>query len=165
MAVRYEGDDGNPDLELVDAVNTDAMSTAGKGYHGKLSTLLAWNKADPVDSFEIRRNNVIYNYQKNRNPFIDHPESAEKIWVTSGINEPEIPAIRVYPYPATNYIIIELPDYEKVKGVIFTITGEKIMVFEWVGRIRISMAEIKNGVYFFQAKSGNNVYRGKVIVD
>jgi hypothetical protein len=28
----------------------------------------------------INRNHIIYSYQKNRNPFIDHPEFVEKIW-------------------------------------------------------------------------------------
>jgi hypothetical protein len=81
--VRYEGDNGDePDLELVDAVNTVDLNTTGKGYHGKLSTLLEWHKADPVDSFEINRNNVIYSFQENRNPFIDHPEYVTSIWDT-----------------------------------------------------------------------------------
>ncbi len=28
----------------------------------------------------INRNHIIYSYQKNRNPFIDHPEFVAKIW-------------------------------------------------------------------------------------
>lgn len=47
---------------------------------GKLDTLLEWHLADPVDDFERNRNEVIYNNQNNRNPFIDHPEFAEKLW-------------------------------------------------------------------------------------
>lgn len=76
MAVRYEGQDGEVDLELNNKVNN------GKDpFFGKLSVLLEWNKKDPVDSFEMNRNNVIFEkYQENRNPFIDHPEWADKIW-------------------------------------------------------------------------------------
>jgi len=80
MATRYEGDNDEPDLELVDQVNTYDLNETGKGYHGKLSTLLKWNIDDPVDSFEINRNNVIYTYQGNRNPFVDHPEYVDQIW-------------------------------------------------------------------------------------
>lgn len=47
---------------------------------GKLSILLEWNELDPVDEFEIQRNNRIYEYQGNRNPFIDYPELADAIW-------------------------------------------------------------------------------------
>ncbi|MFP4478854.1 MAG: endonuclease [Candidatus Izemoplasmatales bacterium] len=35
---------------------------------------------DPVDDFELNRNNVIYDYQGNRNPFIDNPEYVDLIW-------------------------------------------------------------------------------------
>ncbi len=42
--------------------------------------LLSWNESDPVDEVEIRRNEDVYKYQKNRNPFIDYPELANYIW-------------------------------------------------------------------------------------
>lgn len=43
--------------------------------------LLEWNTMDPVDAFEMNRNEVAYSIQGNRNPFIDHPECAELIWL------------------------------------------------------------------------------------
>ncbi|BDD07165.1 endonuclease [Aureibacter tunicatorum] len=52
----------------------------GSARHGKLDDLLAWHNEDPVDPYEIRRNNVVYKYQNNRNPFIDHPELVEHIF-------------------------------------------------------------------------------------
>jgi endonuclease I len=76
MAVRYEGNNGEPDLELRDQVNNGTAP-----YFGKLSTLIKWNAQDPVDTTEMRRNDIIYNkYQHNRNPFIDHPEWVNQIW-------------------------------------------------------------------------------------
>ncbi|MGM7634687.1 endonuclease [Bacillus sp. Hm123] len=74
MAVRYESGD-RVDLELNERLNN------GKNpYHGKKSVLLEWHKQDPVDDFEKNRNNVIQEWQGNRNPFIDHPEWAAMIW-------------------------------------------------------------------------------------
>ncbi|MDF2036118.1 endonuclease [Cytobacillus oceanisediminis] len=76
MAVRYEGDSGEVDLELNNQVNNGSAP-----YHGKMSVLLQWHKEDPVDDNERRRNEIIYSdYQHNRNPFIDHPEWATAIW-------------------------------------------------------------------------------------
>lgn len=76
MAVRYEGDSGEVDLELNNAVNNGSAP-----YHGRMSILLEWHKEDPVDDKERRRNEIIYtDYQHNRNPFIDHPEWASAIW-------------------------------------------------------------------------------------
>jgi endonuclease I len=76
MATRYEGDDAFPDLEVVDYVPTNDASP----LFGVLSTLIQWNQLDPVDDFEMNRNNVVYSFQKNRNPFIDHPEYVNLIW-------------------------------------------------------------------------------------
>lgn len=75
MATRYEGEGTEPDLELNDKVQNGTAP-----YHGRLSVLLRWNKEDPVDNFERNRNEVIYGYQNNRNPFIDYPHFADLIW-------------------------------------------------------------------------------------
>lgn len=45
-----------------------------------VNLLLKWHRQDPVSDKEIKRNDAVYAYQKNRNPFIDHPELAEYIW-------------------------------------------------------------------------------------
>jgi hypothetical protein len=42
--------------------------------------LLKWHRQDPVSEKELNRNEAVYAKQKNRNPFIDHPELAEYIW-------------------------------------------------------------------------------------
>ena len=55
MSTRYEGNDGELDLEVVDRNNTYPLPE-----HGKLSTLLEWNLQDPPDEFERNRNDVIY---------------------------------------------------------------------------------------------------------
>jgi len=44
--------------------------------------LLQWHRMDPVDQKEIDRNNVVEQYQGNRNPFVDFPELAEYVWGT-----------------------------------------------------------------------------------
>ena len=68
MAVRY-------------GFTVDNLGGQGKAArHGKLDDLLEWNELDPVDPYEIRRNNVIYGFQNNRNPFIDHPELVKYIF-------------------------------------------------------------------------------------
>ncbi|MEV5765254.1 endonuclease [Micromonospora sp. NPDC052213] len=76
MAIRYEGTDGWPNLEMNQSVNNGTAP-----YHGRMSVLLQWNQLDPPDAFEKRRNQRIYErWQGNRNPFVDHPEWATAIW-------------------------------------------------------------------------------------
>ena len=76
-------DVNNPNLTLSDTKNTyTGDSTATNAYSlGILHDLLEWHKADPVDQYEIHRNNLLFrNYTSNRNPFIDFPEWADFIW-------------------------------------------------------------------------------------
>ncbi len=78
MAVRYEGKVYNePDLEITNNVNESKLGVA---KIGKLSTLLKWHLADPPNEQERLRNDKIFNWQGNRNPFIDHPEWVTDIW-------------------------------------------------------------------------------------
>lgn len=71
---------GMPDLVLVDKVGTSSTTTDGKAEFGKLCTLIKWNFDDPVDAFELARNNAVYEYQGNRNPFVDHNEWVDVIY-------------------------------------------------------------------------------------
>lgn len=45
-----------------------------------IDLLLKWHRADPVSQKEVNRNEAVYGFQGNRNPFIDHPELVEYIW-------------------------------------------------------------------------------------
>lgn len=63
-----------------------------------INLLMKWHEQDPVSQKEIDRNNAVYKHQRNRNPFIDHPELADYIWgdrknqgwVPGGVIDPEI---------------------------------------------------------------------------
>lgn len=44
-----------------------------------IAVLLKWHRQDPPSALEIARNEHIYTYQRNRNPFIDHPEWVDRI--------------------------------------------------------------------------------------
>lgn len=85
MATRYEGENGELDFEMADATGTAPNAT-----HGKLSTLLQWNRDFPPTDYERRRNDVVELSQSNRNPFIDHPEYADMIWDNTGGNSTNI---------------------------------------------------------------------------
>jgi endonuclease I len=77
MDIRYEGNDGEPDLELTDEL---AEITSSNSKMGSLKTLLVWHMLDPVSEEEKIRNDRVYEIQKNRNPFIDRPQWVSSIW-------------------------------------------------------------------------------------
>jgi endonuclease I len=83
MDVRYAGGADGPDLRLtnVDSKIQDTMNqtadgspTPAIGYSGFLSTLVQWHSEDPVDQRDRDRNDSVFGFQHNRNPFVDHPE-------------------------------------------------------------------------------------------
>ena len=131
MAVRYEGDNGELDLELADSVNTSPNP-----LHGKYSTLMQWHFQDPVDSFEQNRNDIVYNYQHNRNPFIDHPEFATLIWEDepqpvqlSGVSQSQYWLSQNFPNPFTSStsITFQVPESGPANLSIFYSTGRKVI--------------------------------------
>ena len=84
-------DGNNPNLVLLNDLSENdrtGTSSASSPYGmGLLSDLLAWNKLDPVDEYEIHRNNLLYkNFTNNRNPFIDFPQWADDIWGTADLD-------------------------------------------------------------------------------
>lgn len=72
----------------------------------ELNQLLAWHNADPVSATEIARNNASYNYQGNRNPYIDHPEYVAQIWGTPVVDTqaPTAPTNLTTSNPTSNTI-------------------------------------------------------------
>ena len=104
-------------LELVDEDTT--TTSTGNGRLGKLSTLLKWHYEDPVSDREIYRNNVVYLYQKNRNPFIDHPEYVDIAFENS-----------YGPYEAPTSTPVEPDDTPRTETLVKTIGFEAEEGFE-----------------------------------
>lgn len=75
-----------PELKLS---NLESEILAGTSYTssmvtmGLLDILIEWHSLDPVSDFEMKRNNVIYANQGNRNPFIDRPYYVERLFAVS----------------------------------------------------------------------------------
>ncbi len=171
MAVRYEGYDGYVDLELSETI---LPSTDKTPFHGILSTLLEWHRNDPVDSWEENRNDIIYyNYQNNRNPFIDYPELAEHIWGNSigvtwnsslSVDDFNESSISLYPNPTSDFITISGLTNE-VEVEIYDPLGKKIL-FKKIGNThnKIDVSQLKPGMYLFKINESDNITLKRVLV-
>lgn len=94
MTVRYKGGVDSygivePDLRLTDnrtlITQTDAQTGGGGiAYMGLLTVLVQWSDTDPPDDEERLRNETVYSYQTNRNPFVDHPEWVHCVFLNTG---------------------------------------------------------------------------------
>ncbi|WP_226064502.1 endonuclease [Kaistella polysaccharea] len=97
FSVRYEGKLGSFKFYNGSSPANDTSPLDGteeKAFEDwYINMLLKWSKEDPVSPREIERNNSVFLIQKNRNPFIDHPEWVDLIWTqTSSVTAPETPA-------------------------------------------------------------------------
>jgi len=86
-----------------------------------------------------------------------------------GIGEQTYQSLKVYPNPAKDYIIFELPQNIKkselyitdIYGTIIT----KINIPIQQSQLQWNCENISSGVYFYQAEIGGVFYRGKVVIE
>ena len=162
MAVRYNG---------LNLVNGNPSDISGNQIMGDLATLLTWNTTDPRDDFEMNRNNYIYTWQMNRNPFIDYPNLADYIfganfgqqWFsTLSTQNPIENRVAVYPNPASEYLIVSgLEGSSKVE--IYTITGQLVQSQDFNNEIHINL-DLHVGMYLVKVTNGSQSTTKKIIV-
>jgi hypothetical protein len=161
MAVRYNG---------LNVVNGDVSETPS-GYIGDLATLLTWNSADRSDDFEMNRNNVVYTWQMNRNPFIDYPNLADYIWGTN-VGQPWFSTlstddfidlkVSIYPNPAKNEITISGLNQESTIEI-YTVSGVKLMQTDFVGETRLHL-DLASGIYLAKITSDDKTVVKKIVI-
>ncbi|WP_417710663.1 endonuclease [Pseudoalteromonas umbrosa] len=80
MATRYENVIAS--WHNKSSYGSDVLNgTSGLVYETWVINMLKrWHQQDPVDEIERARNQAAYEYQGNRNPYVDHPEFVDLIW-------------------------------------------------------------------------------------
>ena len=172
MVIRYDPgvdhENNTFDLELVDYTtpnNTDPIL-------GKLSSLLEWHVSDPVDDFEINRNEIIFGFQENRNPFIDHPNLVNFLWGENvGQNWNENLSfnnisfendLTVFPNPSTGILNFS-KELQNEKIEIFSLTGQKIYERQ-VTNINSIKLNLNTGIYLLKISNNLRVKNSKIII-
>lgn len=161
MAVRYT---------VLDVVNGNLPDTTPSKI-GDLATLLEWNHADPADDFEMNRNNIIYTWQQNRNPFIDYPDLADYIWGTKNtipwfatLSNEDISknSWGLYPNPAKNHF--------KITGLtgaytvaIYSVSGQKLGEHHCYGESEIQ-PELPSGLYIAKINAADGIMTQKILI-
>jgi len=132
-----------------------------------LDILLTWHYNDPVSQREIDRNNAVYNFQGNRNPYIDHPEWVAQIWdPTNATPTYEINKWLIYPNPIRDHILhIQNPNQDKILEIdIMDFSGKKIQIIK-ENFEKISLPQEMNGIYILLIKTEKNTSVKKIIIE
>lgn len=104
-----------------------------------INLFLQWNAEDPVSEYELVRNDVVEEAQGNRNPFIDNPALATKIWggtpaddpwgILTAIDELDQVQLKLFPNPSSDVINLQLENPELIDNVsIFDAKGQLVLV-------------------------------------
>ena len=159
MEIRYNG------LEIVNGFPDIS------GQLGDLATLLEWHRNDPPDDFEMHRNNVVFNWQRNRNPFIDHPDLVEYLWGEQVGNVWNLPVathevddlnVDVYPNPTSGRIQIKgLQNRANID--LYSAHGQKLNTYPVVGDSEIDL-NLPAGMYVLIIQSEGKLKMQKLIV-
>lgn len=162
MAVRYNG---------LNVVNGNVSETP-VGYIGDLATLLQWNMSDTSDDFEMNRNNVVYTWQMNRNPFIDYPNLANYIWGAntgqawfsnlSTVSNTELKAT-MYPNPAKDHITVSGFSEPGILEI-YSISGAKLFQSNFSGDNKIKL-DLASGIYLTKIISNSKSTFKKLIIE
>jgi hypothetical protein len=162
MAIRYNS---------LNLVNGDTASSP-TGKIGDLATLLSWNALVPADDFEMNRNNVIFNWQMNRNPFIDYPALVNYVFgnltnntwnaaLSSADFIQKSPSL--YPNPAKNQItILGLDQLSNLE--IYTLSGVKVNSAIVSNEMSIDL-NLPSGIYLVKITSDTVSTTKKLIIE
>ena len=159
MSIRYNG------LNVVNGNLPDATI----GQLGDLATLLQWNQTDAPDDFEMNRNNYIYTWQVNRNPFIDLPNLANYIWGANAgqayslsVEQHKELKVALYPNPAHDRITIS-GIAGKGNLEVNSVSGQKLFAADFEGMTLIPIT-LSSGLYFVKITSEGKTAVKKLMV-
>ena len=138
-----------------------------------LNILLTWHLNDPVSAYEIAKNNAVYTFQGNRNPYIDHPEYVCQVYVTqcaplSTNDFTTLNNISIYPNPTSNGAF-SISSTEQLKSItVYNVNGQIIQEIKNPNTVTTETYNVNNlstGFYLVQLASENGSVTKKVIVN
>src|SRR5690606_31104369 len=142
-------------------VNVGFGSTTFSFNNDMPNIFLQWNAEDPVSIHEINRNEKIYAAQGNRNPFIDNPFLATKIWngpaaenKWNALNTSEIVFndTKVYPTYTNDFLNIET-DLTETSYKIYDLSGK--LIDQNKNQTKIDVSSYSNGLYMLHFSADN----------
>lgn len=156
------------------------------GDEQNVALLLQWHQQDPVDNFEIARNEYLFGIQNNRNPFIDNPDWVDcidfktmtlngncpldtaQIDSTIAINEiSNNKYVMAYPNPVKSKGFVKLLNNKQIISLsLLNINGESIdLDYEIDNNIStFKIGGVSNGIYILKINTKNSIYIKRIQV-
>jgi endonuclease I len=128
---------------------------------------ILWHEQDSVSSLEIQRNQKVFEAQGNRNPFIDNPDFAARIWRKAENNSSNVSvsslmenAFQVYPNPTQENLSITFPETLEWNFTISDGLGREVLSGEQTNLIHLET--ISPGNYFLTIHGKDQTWVKKI---
>lgn len=174
FATRYEDSMNNfyttANASTCQAKNMFDGSTGRVFTNPFIDIIVKWHTDDPVSAKEIAANNdIYYNHQNNRNPYIDHPEYVGVIWNSFLENNSFVlgDSISIYPNP-TNNGSISINTNSSIDGIqVISVNG--LLINDIKNPVKLNetyiIENLPQGFYFLKLSSNNNSITKKISVN
>ncbi|GGI58181.1 endonuclease [Winogradskyella haliclonae] len=161
LELRYNG------LQIVNGF----PSSSPTGNLGDLATLIQWHEDDIPDDYEMNRNNVVYEWQRNRNPLVDLPDLVDYIWgdkvgmVFNGAlstNNEELDRYSFYPNPTQNSLTFQGITQSTIIEVL-SIEGRKIETLKPDSSNKVDF-RLSSGLYLLKFTDANKTETKRLVI-
>lgn len=147
-----------------------------------IDLFLEWNAEDPVSVYEEARNNYLGTTsnqfgQGNRNPFIDNPYLATKIWggtaaediwgIYASLSEIDLDDyVSVYPNPIDDVFSIEINEEIELEVInVYSMFGKLVYTKSSFLTNEHNISHLSSGVYMVEAVTNAGTINQKIIVN
>ncbi|MEO0312482.1 MAG: hypothetical protein RIQ89_2139 [Bacteroidota bacterium] len=154
--------------------NVGAGPSSIAPYGDMPDLFLYWNEADSVSPYEMNRNNLMEQFQGNRNPFIDNPYLAYKIWggpsptdpwnmQAIGINPLTDQRLNIIPTRSDGLYFFNASLSSPIRVQLINVNGQ--VMKETYSNHSIDFRGTPPGWYLLAAIEGDKIRRFKVVVE
>ena len=170
---QYKGDFARTYFYFVTRYQSQMSSMSGDSFakntypslsKWSIDLFLKWHRQDPVSQKEIDRNDAVYSFQQNRNPFIDHPELAEYIWGSkmgqvwnggTALNDNALlEGVVINTIEQKGTLHIHTEETALINYTIYSMTGIKMQSGQIEGSDKYIPTRFSKGIYIIQLQAG-----------
>ncbi|MBO7259264.1 MAG: endonuclease [Paludibacteraceae bacterium] len=170
---QYKGDFARTYFYFVTRYQSQMSSMSGDSFakntypslsKWSIDLFLKWHRQDPVSQKEIDRNDAVYSFQQNRNPFIDHPELAEYIWGnkmgqvwnggTALNNQTLLDEVLINSTNQKGTLYIHTQETAQLRYTIYSMTGRMMQQGTIQGSDNYITTPFPQGIYILQLQAG-----------
>lgn len=173
MYIRYNGN-GNSQAQAKCWPINAGIGTTNSIDTKMVDLFLQWNAEDPVSTVELQRNPVSVTYQGNRNPFIDNPAFATRIWGgmqaqdtwgTLAVAKYTTTGFEVYPNPSNNHSVNVVLDNENQADITLYNIGGQLIYHQKMTTKKQNIPNLPSGFYMLKITTNTQTSVKKVIIN